>query len=68
MESETQSDITCDAQYDSTLIFKKLQILYMYSQHGTKSFKILLEDMSNSDRDCAYALTHQAEFDIKKLL
>ena len=68
MESETQSDITCTTLYDYTLIFKKLQILYIYSQHGSKSFKILLEDMSKSDRDCAYALSHQAEFDIKKLL
>jgi hypothetical protein len=53
---------------NTSLIFKKLQILYTYSQHSTKTFKLLLEEMSIHDKDCAYALHHQTEFHIIKLL
>lgn len=57
-----------DTKYNSTLIIKKLQILYTYSQKTPKTFSDLLQCVSEWDPDCKYALLHMEEFDIKKLL
>jgi|TARA_B110000211_G_scaffold232058_1_gene294920 hypothetical protein len=56
--------------YKQRLIFKKLQILYTYSQNRLvkKNFKTLLEETSSWDKDCKYALDNQNKFDIIKLL
>ena len=55
-------------KYDINVITKKLQIIYMYSQKTSKSFRELLENSSLWDEDCKYALSHKDTFDIKKLL
>jgi hypothetical protein len=64
METKTSTE------HDATLVFKKLQILYTYSQHRSvdKSFNTLLKEASIWDDDCKYALSHTQELDIKKLL
>lgn len=56
--------------YKQRLIFKKLQILYTYSQNKfvKETFKTLLEEVSTWDKDCEYALDNQNKFDIIKLL
>jgi len=55
-------------EYDVNVIIKKLQIIYMYSQKTSKTFRELLENSSKWDKDCKYALSHKDSFDIKKLL
>ena len=62
METKTSTE------HDATLVFKKLQILYIYSQKTPKTFSQLLCEASTWDIDCEYALSHTEEFDIKKLL